>query len=50
MVEEVPRVLNCILGDKIPDIHNLKAKRFILAHGFKGFGPWSAGSKEDLAW
>lgn len=31
--------------DKIPDKHNLKGKRFILAHGFRGFSPQLAGSK-----
>jgi hypothetical protein len=30
--------------DKISGKNNLKAGRFILAHGFRGSNPWSAGS------
>jgi hypothetical protein len=30
--------------DKISEINNLREDRFILAHGFRGFSPWLAGS------
>jgi hypothetical protein len=30
--------------DKIPGKNNLKEEGFILAHGFRAFRPWSAGS------
>lgn len=28
---------------KIPEKNNLKEERFILVHGFRGFGPWPLG-------
>jgi hypothetical protein len=28
----------------MPEQNNLKEERFILAHGLKGFSPWSLGS------
>jgi hypothetical protein len=30
--------------DKIPERNSLKEERFILASGFRDFGPWSADS------
>jgi hypothetical protein len=36
--------------DKIPDVNNLQEERFILAHGFRGFGPWSTGSIKMGLW
>lgn len=30
--------------DKIAELNNLKEENLILAHGFRGFSPWLAGS------
>ncbi|XP_073919315.1 uncharacterized protein isoform X6 [Castor canadensis] len=38
-----PSVLLRLSYDKVPDRNNLQEERFILAHGFRDFGPWSPG-------
>ncbi|XP_073919062.1 uncharacterized protein isoform X4 [Castor canadensis] len=38
-----PSVLLRLSYDKVPDGNNLQEERFILAHGFRDFGPWSPG-------
>lgn len=34
---------------KIPEIHNLREKKCILAHAFRDCSSWSAGSKAEIS-
>lgn len=36
--------------NNILDIHKLKEEKLILAHSFRYFGPWWAGSKAGIRW
>lgn len=35
---------------KIPDKNNLEEEKFIWAHSFRRFSPWSADSKAETSW
>lgn len=34
----------------VQNTYKIKVKSFILAHGFRGFSPWSAGTKAGALW